>query len=106
MSDIPHPNHTRDALDELVKNLLICVGTVSLMINDIIDSAVSGRGAAGERPFDEVAHELILSAIGPIGARHRGADIEIVAAVIDEVTTEICENVFAVPDELLEAAEE
>ena len=56
--------------------------------------------------IDEVAHELILSAIGPVGARHRGADIEMAATIIDEVMQEICDGIFAVSDELLEAAEE
>jgi hypothetical protein len=107
MSDSLPPNtHSRDALDELVKQLLICVGTVSLMINDMLEFAASGRGAPDAPPVDEVAHELIVSVLGPLGARHRGADIEVAATIIEEVVEEICEGIFVVSDELLEAAEE
>lgn len=106
MSDSLPPNHSRDALDELVEKLLRCVGTVSLMINGMLESATSGRWPSDGPAVDEVAHELILSAIGPVGARHRGADIELAATIIEEVAQEICDGIFVVPDELLEGAQE
>jgi hypothetical protein len=106
MSDSLPPTHSRDALDELVAQLLMCVGTISLIVNNMLDSATSGDWPEDGPAIDEVLHDLILSAIGPVGARHRGADIEITTTIVEEVKDAICEDVFVVSDELLESAEE
>jgi hypothetical protein len=98
MTDQPHPNHSRDVLDELVEHILICGGVLSQMINHMVEcQAASGSEPAGPEVL-EIAHELIRSVLGPVTARHRAADIETASVIIDEVTTEICDEIFFVED--------
>jgi hypothetical protein len=98
MTNQPHPNQPRDVLDELVEQLLMCGGVLSQMINHMAEYEASGRSAPDTPPLLEVAHELIRSVLGPVSARHPGAELEAAAQIVEEVTTEICDEIFFVDD--------
>jgi hypothetical protein len=98
MSTQPHPNQPRDVVDELVEQLLGIGGVLSQMISHMAAFEASGRSAPDAPPVLEVAHELIRSVIGPVIARHPAADLETATTIVDEVTTEICDEIFFVGD--------
>jgi hypothetical protein len=99
MTNQPQPNQPRDVLDELVEHILICGGVLSQMVNHMVEcEAARGGEPAGSPQVLEVAHELIRSVLGPVTARHRAAELETASVIIDEVTTEICEEIFFVAE--------
>jgi DNA-binding ferritin-like protein len=83
-----------DVLDELVERLLICGGVLSQMITTMAKSSAEHGVPADSPQVLDVAHELIRSILGPVTARHPAAEIETAAAIVDEVTTEICEEIY------------
>lgn len=86
-------------LDELAEQLLICGGVLSRMVTGMVDYEAEHGVPPGSPHVLEVAHELIRSLLGPVAARHPASEIEAAVAIVDEVTTEICEEIYVVdPD--------
>lgn len=96
MTNQPPHNQPPDLLDGLVEQLLICGGVLSQMINHMVESFGDGSTPPDAPEVLEVAHELIHAVIGPVAARHRAADIESASTIIDEVVTEITEEIYFV----------
>ena len=88
---------TRDALDALVAQLLACGGPLSQIIGRMQEFEASGLSAPDAPPILEVAHTLIRDVNVALLERHTEQEIRVSAAIVGEVTTAICENIFFIP---------
>lgn len=90
-----------DALDELVCQLLSCGGVVSQLVSHMVQFEAAGRSAPGTAPIPAVAHSLIRSVIDALGRRYSHPDLKMAAAIVEDVTDAICNEIFLVnPDEV------
>jgi hypothetical protein len=86
-----------DALDALVAQLLACGGALSQIIGRMQEYESSGLSSPDAPPILEVAHSLIRDVNGALLERHTDQEIRVSAAIVEQVTTAICENIFFVP---------
>jgi hypothetical protein len=84
-------------LDELATQLLECGGVLSQIISHMVESQAAGRSAPDAAPIPEVAHTLIREVIEGVAATHPAAEIKTAAAIVEEATNAISENIFFVP---------
>lgn len=103
MNDHLSPSRPGDALDELTDQLLECGAALSQIIGHMIKSQASGRSAPDAAPIPEIAHGVIRSVLEDLADRHSDGQIEAAARIIQEATSEICENIFFVPIEQIAA---
>jgi hypothetical protein len=90
-------SRTQDALDALVGQLLACGGPLSQIISRMQEFEASGLSSPDAPPILEVAHTLIRDVNAALPQRHTEQEIRVSAAIVEEVTTAICENIFFVP---------
>jgi hypothetical protein len=88
---------TADALDALVAELLACGGPLSQMIGRMHEAEASGLSSPDAPTILEVAHSLIRDVNAGLPERWTEQEIRASAAIVNEVTTAICENIFFVP---------
>jgi len=88
---------TADALDALVSQLLACGGPLSQMIGGMQEAEASGLSSPDAPPILEVAHSLIRDVNAGLPDRYTEQEIRVSAAIVEEVTTAICENIFFIP---------
>jgi hypothetical protein len=88
---------THDALDALVDQLLACGGALSQIIGRMQEFETSGLSSPDAPPILEVAHKLIRDVNAALSERHTEQEIKVSAAIVEEVTTAICENIFFIP---------
>ena len=88
---------TADALDALVAQLLACGGPLSQMIGRMQEAEASGLSSPDAPPILEVAHSLIREVNAGLPERWTEQEIRASAAIVKEVTTANCENIFFVP---------
>jgi hypothetical protein len=86
-----------DVLDELVSQLLDCGGVLSQMITGMVEWQAAGRSAPNAAPIPQVAHALIASVLTSVRRRHSRRDLKVAAAIVDEVTQAVCDEIFCVP---------
>jgi hypothetical protein len=98
MTDSNASPQPRDVVDELVEQLLICGGVICQLVTGMVEDAAHGAGVDTASILDD-AHELIRNVLGPVTARRPASELEMAAVIVDEVTTEICEELYA-PAEL------
>jgi hypothetical protein len=89
-----------DALDELVTQLLECGAVLSQIISHMVRFQASGRSAPDAVPIPEVAHSLVRGVLENVRKRHSKRDIKVAAAIVQEATAAICDDVFFVGPEL------
>jgi hypothetical protein len=87
-------------LDELVAALLECGGALSQIISHMLEFQAAGRSVPDAAPIPEVAHTVIKDATRALTKRHSKRDIRVAAKIVEQATTEICDNVFFVGPEL------
>jgi hypothetical protein len=100
MTDHHHSAKPQDAVDQLVAELLDCGGVLSQIISHMVQFEASGRSAPDAAPIPEVAHSLIRDVLGDLRKRHSKRDIAVAAAIVNEATAAICNDLFAVGPEL------
>ena len=88
---------THDALDALIDQLLACGGALSQIIGRMQEFEASGLSSPDAPPILEVAHKLIRDVNAALSERHTEQEIKVSAAIVEEVTTAICENIFFIP---------
>ncbi len=91
-------------VDELVTQLLEWGGLVSHIISHMVAFAESGRSSPDAAPIPEVAHELFTSVLTDLRRRHSRRDITVAARIVREATDAVGENIFFVPDEVIDRA--
>jgi hypothetical protein len=88
---------TADALDALVAQLLACGGPLSQIIGRMHEVQAAGLSSPDAPPILEVAHSLIRDVSIGLPERYTEQEIRVSAAIVEEVTTAICENIFFIP---------
>jgi hypothetical protein len=88
---------TADALDALIAQLLACGGALSQIIGRMRGFEASGLSSPDGPPILEVAHSLIRDVNAGLPERHTDQEIRVSAAIVEQMTTEICENIFFIP---------
>jgi hypothetical protein len=93
-----------DTIDELAFQLLGCGAVLSQMVSGMIRCEASGRSAPDAAPIPTVAQSLIRDVLGDLKRHHSRRDLAVAAAIVDEATDAICQNIFFVPLEELPAS--
>ncbi|HUA47446.1 MAG TPA: hypothetical protein VMA77_19580 [Solirubrobacteraceae bacterium] len=88
---------TADPLDALLDQLLACGAALSQIIGRMQEFEASGLSSPNAPPILEVAHSLIRDVNAAIPERHTDEEIRVSAAIVEQVTTAICENIFFLP---------
>lgn len=91
------PSRTPDALDALVAQLLECGGALSQIVGHMREFEASGLSSPDAPAILEVAHTLIRDVNAGLPERHTDQEIRVSAAIVEEVTKAICENIFFMP---------
>ncbi|HEY2769627.1 MAG TPA: hypothetical protein VGI87_03630 [Solirubrobacteraceae bacterium] len=95
-------NHATDAVDELVTELLACGGVLSQMMSHMAEFSASGRSAPDAPSIPEVMHTLICSVLDHVERRYSRRDIRMATRLVEEVTTAICDEIYAVNPEMFD----
>ncbi|MGI8630860.1 MAG: hypothetical protein ACR2LV_11970 [Solirubrobacteraceae bacterium] len=74
------------------------------MIAGMLEFEASGKSAPDTAPIRDIAHSLIRSVSGPVGKRHSKRDIRVAARIVDELTQQICEEIYYVPPGFIDSA--
>jgi hypothetical protein len=82
--------------DELVTQLLECGGVLSQIISSMVQFEASGKSPPGIAPIPEVAHSLILGVTTDLTRKYSEDEIATCARVVEDMTTAISEQIFAV----------
>lgn len=85
-----------DALDVLITQLLDCGGVLSQMIGRMVQFDAAGKSSPDAAPIPEIAHSLIYDAVCDVARRRSKRDITVAAAIVEDVTEAICEEIFLV----------
>ncbi len=80
--------------------MLSCGGVLGQMISSMVEFRSSGRSAPNAAPIPDVAHSLIRSVIADLGERYSEQEIQVAAAIIDDLATAICNEIFIVSPDL------
>jgi hypothetical protein len=94
-----------DPLDELVEQLLSCGGVLSQMLAGMLEFDASGRSSPDAAPIPDTMRTLIRSVVTGVGKRYSKRDLRVAAAIVDQVTDSICEEIYYIPPEALDALE-
>lgn len=97
MTDQLAGSEPRDALDELVDQLLDCGSVLSQIVGHMIRVEAAGLSAPDAAPIPEIAHGVLRDALGGIRGRHPDHDLTIAATIIEQATHAMSENIFIVP---------
>jgi hypothetical protein len=97
MSDQSTSTNSPAALDELVSQLLSCGAVLSQIIGRMVQFEAAGRSAPDAAPIPDVAHSVIRGVLDDVAERHPDVEIRAAAAIVNEVTDAICEDIFFVP---------
>lgn len=89
-------SQSKDALDELVRQLLECGGALSQVVASMVRFQAAGRSAPDAAPIPVVAHSLIRSILDDVGRRYSDRDLKTAAAIVEEATEAICHEIFIV----------
>jgi hypothetical protein len=73
---------------------------LSQIISRMVAFDASGRSAPDAAPIPEVAHGLVRGVLDNISRRHSKRDIKVAAAIVEEATASICNDIFFVGPEL------
>jgi|SRR5579884_378145 len=93
------PNLPVDPVDQLVTHLLDAGGVLSQIVGRMVEFEASGRSAPDAAPIPDVAYSLIRDVLDPLTKTHSKRDIRVAAAILEQATTAICDNIFFVdPD--------
>jgi hypothetical protein len=103
MTEHTDPAQRKDALDELVTELLECGAVLSQMISGMVQWEAAGLSAPDAAPIPETAHTLVRGVLGDVRRRHSRRDVRVAAAIVKESTAAICENIFFIPVEEAES---
>ena len=88
---------TADALDALVHQLLACGGSLSQIVGRMQEVEASGLSSPDAPSILEVAHSLIRDVNAGLPERYTEQEIRVAAAIVEDVSTAICENIFFIP---------
>jgi hypothetical protein len=97
MPKFAEPSRSNDALNELVDQLLACGAVLSQMISHMVRWEAAGRSAPDTAPIPTIAHSLIADVSKPVSHRHSRRDLRIAAAIVEEITEAICDQIYSVP---------
>ncbi len=80
--------------------LLECGAVVSQLISGMVEFSASGRAAPDAAPIPEIAHSLIRGVLDDVAKRHSKRDITVAAAIVEEATAAMCNDIFYVGPDL------
>lgn len=100
MTDNQTPYKPPDPIDELTTELLACGAVLSQIISHMVAFGASGRAAPDAAPIPEVAHSLIRGVLDDVRKQHSKRDIRIAAAIVQEATGAIGEEIYLYEPEL------
>ncbi len=103
MTDQVADSKPRDALDELVDQLLDCGAVLSQIVGQMIKAEAAGLSAPDAAPIPEVAHGMIRDVLQDLPGRHTNHDLTTAATIVEQATHAMCENIFIVPSAELRA---
>ncbi|MFZ0381110.1 MAG: hypothetical protein WCD11_11895 [Solirubrobacteraceae bacterium] len=92
---------TPDALDALIDQLLDCGGVLSQIISHMSEFEASGLALPDTPPVLELAHSVIRGVLDEVSQRHSEDEIRVSAAIVEEVTSAMCDQIFVIPPEEL-----
>jgi hypothetical protein len=96
MPEFVDPPRSNDALDELVDQLLACGAVLSQIISHMVRWEAAGKSTPDTAPIPTVAHSLIADVSKPVSRRHSRRDLRIAAAIVEEITEAICDEIYSV----------
>ncbi len=80
--------------------LLECGAVLSQLISGMVEFSASGRAAPDAAPIPEIAHSLIRGVLDDVAKRHSKRDIKVAAAIVEEATAAMCNDIFYVGPDL------
>ncbi len=98
-TDPPKPTA---ALAELVSQLLGCGAVLSQIVGRMVQFEASGRSAPDAASIPTVAHALIAGVLTELEQAHSRHDLMVAAAIVEEATDAVRENIFYVNVDALE----
>ena len=100
MTDHTDPASPHDALDKLISELLGVGAVLSQIVTQMVRFEAGGRSAPDAAPIPEVAHSLLRDVLRDLRKQHSDRDLGVAAAVVNEATEAICNEVFFVDMDL------
>jgi hypothetical protein len=97
MTDQHADSEPHDALDDLVDQLLDCGAVLSQIVGQMIKVEAAGPSAPDAAPIPEIAHAVIRDALQDLPSLHPDHDLTTAAAIVEQATHAMCENIFIVP---------
>lgn len=89
-------------LDEFISQLLGAGAVLSQIISQMVRHAAATGPLPDVAPIPDVAHELLAGALTDL-KRYSRRDLTIAARILEEATDRICEEVYFVPLDELDA---
>ena len=97
MADQTSADPPADLGRELAASLLNCGGVLSQIVSHMVRFEAAGRSLPDTAPIPEVAQALVEEQVGTVLPKYSADQIKLSTALIDEITNEICENIYFVP---------